>query len=69
MLRNLSTIYTYEGIGYHVSAAPTPTPVYRFYNRRNGTHFYTASAAEKASVERNLSAVYSLDGIAFYAEP
>ena len=35
-------------------------PVYRFYNKKNGSHFYTASEAEKASVIKNLSAVYSL---------
>ena len=43
--------------------------MYRFYNKMNGSHFYTASEAEKNSVLANLSATYSLDGVAFYVAP
>ena len=45
------------------------TTVWRFFNKKNGSHFYTASAAEKASVIAKLSATYSLDGAAFYLAP
>ena len=43
-------------------------PLYRFY-RTNGTHFYTASATEKASIQANLSAYYTYEGIAYYVWP
>ena len=42
------------------------TPVYRFYNKRNGSHFYTSSEAEKHSVVEELSKTYSLDGVAYH---
>ena len=45
------------------------TVVYRFYNKTNGSHFYTASELEKDGVLANLSATYALDGPAFYLAP
>jgi hypothetical protein len=45
--------------------AVTPLNVYRFYNHRTGTHFYTASADEMASVERNWPNIYSFEGVAY----
>ena len=45
------------------------TTVWRFFNVRTGTHFYTADPAEKANVQANLSAIYHLDGPAFYLAP
>ena len=67
----LSKTYAYDGVAYHVSAtrAPGLTPVYRFYNKKNGSHFYTASESEKDNVSRNLESIYSLDGVAFYVAP
>ena len=41
-------------------------PLYRFWNKKNGTHFYTASEAEKNDVLSRLGAVYRLDGIAYF---
>jgi V8-like Glu-specific endopeptidase len=41
-------------------------PVYRFYNLRNGVHFYTASEAEKNNVLATLSSTYRLEGVAYY---
>ncbi len=71
VLANLSTIYQLDGPAYNVSATPAAgtVPVYRFYNKKNGSHFYTASEAEKASVHANLSAIYQLDGVAFFVAP
>ena len=37
-------------------------PVYRFYNIKTGVHFYTASETEKATVIKNLSAIYTTKG-------
>lgn len=64
----LSSTYRLDGPAYNVCASPLPgaTPVYRFYNKRNQTHFYTTSEAEKANTLAKLSATYSLDGVAFY---
>lgn len=64
----LANVYTFEGVAYTVTATPQPgtTPVWRFYNRRNGTHFYTADEAERDAVVANLGATYTLDGPAFW---
>jgi hypothetical protein len=46
-------------------APPALMPVYRFYNVKNGTHFYTASEAEKANVLSKLFSTYRLEGVAY----
>ena len=69
VIANLSSVYTYEGPAYNVSSTSgggAKPAVYRFFNMRNGTHFYTASAAEKATVQNTLSHIYSYEGPAFY---
>ena len=43
-------------------------PVYRFYNRATGAHFYTASASERDRIRATLP-VMSYDGPAFEASP
>src|SRR5450759_3352672 len=40
-------------------------PVWRFYNMRNGSHFYTADPAEMARVQATLSSIYRLEGVAY----
>lgn len=40
-------------------------PVYRFFNVKTGTHFYTTSAAEKATVESKLAKTYKYEGVAY----
>jgi hypothetical protein len=68
---NLSTVYALEGPAFNVCMAPPPgsATIYRFYNKKNGAHFYTASEAERDSVVANLSATYVLEGPAFYLVP
>lgn len=63
-----SNVFTYEGETYKVTpaAGPGKTPVYRFYNVLNGSHFFTASADEAAVVIARWSNVYRLEGPAFY---
>lgn len=63
-----SNIFTYDGRTYAVNPAPVPAsvPVYRFYNLRNGSHFYTASAEEVDLVIAAWSDVYRLEGPAFW---
>lgn len=53
-------------INPHATGAPSPLmPVWRFYNFRTGTHFYTADPAEMANVQNNMKSVYSLDGVCY----
>jgi hypothetical protein len=62
-------IFTFDGPTYSVSldsAGGTKIPVYRFYNKKNGSHFYTASAEEADIVIARWSNVYQLEGVAFY---
>lgn len=65
-------IFVYEGIAYEVWAQPGSgyeAPVYRFYNRLNGSHFYTISDVEANLAKIKLNAVYQYEGVAFYAWP
>lgn len=61
-------IFTYEGPVYNVSTVPVPgkMSVYRFYNVRNGSHFYTASATERDIVIARWSDVYLYEGPVFW---
>ncbi len=63
------TIFNYEGPTYAVRAAPASPfdlPVYRFFNKRTGSHFYTASAEEADHVIATWPDIYQYDGIAYY---
>lgn len=62
------SIFRYEGPSYTVSAAQAPgsTTVYRFVNRKNSSHFYTASVEEVEMVKARLSSVYIYEGPAFW---
>jgi Repeat of unknown function (DUF5648) len=63
--------YRYEGVAYTVDMgnAANDAPLYRFYNKAIGTHFYTADANETANVMNTMSATYTLDGPAFFLAP
>lgn len=63
-----SNVFTYEGETYKVTPAAEAgkTPVYRFYNLRNGSHFFTASAEEADMVIARYPNVYRFEGAAFY---
>jgi hypothetical protein len=65
---NLSPPYNYEGDAFRVASAYAPglSPVHRFYNTRNGVHFYTISEAERAYVVANLKH-YTYEGVAYHA--
>ena len=71
VIRKYSATYNYEGEAYKVSAAKVArcTVVYRFYNKTNGTHFYTADEGEKNSVVSKLGSIYQLEGEGFYLAP
>ncbi len=68
VIRRLSSWLRYEGVAYRVSRVPIEgaTTVYRFFNIRNGTHFYTASVGERDQVIRTLSGYLHYEGPVFY---
>jgi len=68
ILLNTAT-FQYQGVSHYVYGSKVLSqvvPVYRFLNSL-GSHFYTATESEKQSVIANLSHIYTLEGIAFYA--
>jgi hypothetical protein len=71
IIATMASTYHFDGPAYNVCLTNVAgsTTVWRFFNVVNGTHFYTADSAEKASVLANLSAIYHLDGPAFYLAP
>ncbi|MGV8083943.1 MAG: OmpL47-type beta-barrel domain-containing protein [Coriobacteriia bacterium] len=64
-------VYEYEGPVYNVCATSVAgaTPVYRFYNKKNGSHFYTVSEQEKDIVRSKWPDVYEYEGPAFWIAP
>ena len=67
MIANLSQYYNYEGPVWYANPNPAAdlTPLFRFYNSQNGTHFYTVSTVERDDVKANFT--YMIDeGIAYY---
>ncbi len=72
IIASYGATYAYEGVAYDVflnDRGSPAVPVYRFYNKKNGSHFYTISEAEKSMVQMNHGATYQYEGIAFYAFP
>jgi hypothetical protein len=71
VVANLSRVFRFEGVAYTVdmAAGGTRVPLHRFFNVRNGSHFYTASEAEKAQVVATLGRTYNYEGIAYYVSP
>lgn len=67
VINNLGWLFAYEGEAYSVNTGSPSNmrPLYRFYNTRAGTHFYTMDEGEKANVIANLSTIYSYDGPAY----
>jgi hypothetical protein len=61
-------VYQYEGPTYSVSpfAVTGFQAVYRFYNKTNGSHFYTASEEERDAVKATWPHVYDYEGAAFW---
>ena len=64
---NLSSVFHYDGIAYSVDLVDTENqvPLYRFFNRNTGVHFYTASEAEKNNVIATRSNTYTFEGEAY----
>jgi Repeat of unknown function (DUF5648) len=63
----MASIYRYDGPAYNVSLTPSAgLAVYRFFNVRTGTHFYTSSVAERDNTIAKLGAIFRYEGPAYY---
>ncbi len=73
LINDFPDVWTYEGVAFYAyppdSQPPECTPVYRFWSGINHTHFYTTSEREKNKLIDNYAAVYTYEGIAYYAYP
>ena len=65
VVAKLSNTYTLEGIAFAIdtSATANNSPLFRFYNRKQGTHFYTADTAERDHILNTMGNVYQYDGV------
>ena len=63
---NLGNVFKYDGIAYGApsSAAEGLVPLYRFFNKKSGVHFYTMDEAEKARVMA-MADLYTYEGVAY----
>lgn len=70
VIGTLGATYRFEGVAYEALQSPTPgcVPVYRFYNRTTGAHFYTAGEEERITVVTRYPQ-FTLEGIAFFVAP
>jgi alpha-tubulin suppressor-like RCC1 family protein len=70
LIDNYPTVWTFEKIAFYAyppgSQPPQSKPVYRFWQPKEGTHFYTINAAEKDFLLQNYPAVFTAEGVAFY---
>lgn len=71
IVANYSANYTLEGVAWRAqqTAAPGYSPLYRFRNLTNGTYLNTAYESEKNAILAQYSAIFTLEGIAYYVLP
>jgi hypothetical protein len=48
------------------STAANTAPLYRFYNKVQGVHFYTADAGERDRLIHTMANLYRYEGVAYY---
>ncbi|MCF7837803.1 MAG: choice-of-anchor D domain-containing protein [Candidatus Marinimicrobia bacterium] len=62
-------IWSYEGIAWYAHPVPAPgtAPIYRFWSPVYGAHFFTISEAEKDMIVAAWPAIWTYEGIAYYA--
>lgn len=69
VIANSSDTYSFEGEAYKALSSDTTNPnaksLYRFFNKTNGTHFYTASEIERDSIIKTSAATYNFEGVAY----
>lgn len=73
--RNLSADFHYDGIAYYVPWGagsdpnyenPNTMPLYRFFNKKSGVHFFTMSEQEKNTVINTMGDMYTFEGVAYW---
>ncbi|MDO8848020.1 MAG: hypothetical protein Q7W51_06515 [Coriobacteriia bacterium] len=67
VIARYAATYAYEGVAYSINTANPANyaPLYRFFNKSNGSHFYTPSVAERDAVIAQWSATYAYEGPAY----
>lgn len=65
---NYVRVFTYEGVAWYARQTPDTgwSPLYRFRNKTNNTYLFTAYETEKDAIVAGYSAVFVLEGIAYY---
>ena len=65
---NYAATFFYEGVAWYAqqSTGAGWSPLYRFRNLLNGTYLFSAYEAEKNAIVANYSAVFKLEGVAYY---
>ncbi|MFA5197267.1 MAG: hypothetical protein WC437_02480 [Patescibacteria group bacterium] len=60
-------LYIYEGVNFSLNYGSNrnSVPLYRFYNKQTGSHFYTAFEAEKNDVIAKYGYIYQFEGTAW----
>jgi len=70
IITTLSNEWNYEGVAYKAydySVSANILPLYRFWNKKTGFHFYTQNEGEKNNLINNLSDTWNYEGVAYYA--
>jgi hypothetical protein len=67
VINTLGWLYHLDGVAYAVNegSPSNSSPLYRFYNMRTGTHFYTADLAEANNIIATMGSTYHFDGPAY----
>ncbi len=65
---NYASTFTYEGVAWHARQTQSDgwSPLYRFRNLTNNTYLFSAYESEKDAIVAGFSAVFTLEGIAYY---
>ena len=65
---NYASTFFYEGVAWYAQQTQSPgwSPLYRFRNLLNGTYLFSAFETEKDAIVANYSAVFELEGVAYY---
>lgn len=71
IIDNSSSIFRDEGVAFFADTSNVggTLPVHRFYNFKQGVHFYTINQNEATNVNNNLFTTFRYEGIAYYANP
>jgi NHL repeat/Repeat of unknown function (DUF5648) len=68
IVANYGAYFAFEGVAWYANIVPDTafTPLYRFRNVSNGTYLFTSYESEKNAILANYSAIFQLEGIAYY---